>query len=424
LLNYDNKTTRDDLEATTTIASNNEYIKLATQPHTNIALSNARIKIHEKKQDDVNVALLMILCLAEVFILFSLLSKYIFKENADKNLLVFNSVKEELSDMISSFWETTTKDFIKNSIDELNQLKAQNQANSPTPLVASANAYYGQKTPQLLGNYASYLGGYNLLEENKAKSPQYNGVNASIYPTGFRTSTANLPTVYGVKEKPSISQIHGRTSEEKSDKKAFEIKEIFDENNDKWLYYKNWMVEENSCAEGSISSRVGSPLENGFTQNDLKLKEIKTFELPISIDSDEHRKIWIIKIEEINSQYSNKGFVEAEMVEEDEVGSTETVEAFNQKVPAIDLKMFTPNEQRFLKELFDNGAITIGQNLVSRRVVLRQVGVMIKKPHTLSLLYEILYEQGLVEKKNVNPNNKLFKYIACAELHHQEWQKK
>jgi len=49
---------------------------------------------------------------------------------------------------------------------------------------------------------------------------------------------------------------------------------------------------------------------------------------------------------------------------------------------------------------------------------------MIKKQHTLSLLYDKLYEEGLVEKKNVNPNNKLFKYVARAELHHQEWQKK
>jgi len=130
-----------------------------------------------------------------------------------------------------------------------------------------------------------------------------------------------------------------------SKKQPFEIKEIFDENNEKWLYYKNWMVEENACSERSLSSRIGSPLENGFTQNDLKVKEIKTFELPISIDSDEHKKIWVIKIEEINKQYSNKGFVEAEMVEE-------------------------------------------------------------------------------VEKKNVNPNNKLFKYVARAELHHQEWQEK
>ena len=421
---FNNKTSKDDLKATTAIVSNNEYMKLTTQPNTNMALSNTRIKVHEKKQEDVNVALLMILCLAEAFILFSLLSKYIFKENADKNLLVFNSVKEELTDMISSFWETTTKDFIKNSLDELNQLKAQNQVKSPIPIVASPNTSYPQTNPKLLGNYSSYLNRYNGFVNNNEKSPQYNGINANLYPTSLRTSTENLPTVYGVKEELYSGQIYGRTSEKKSNKQPFEIKEIFDENNDKWLYYKNWMVEENSCSEGSISSRVGSPLANGFTQNDLKVKEIKTFELPIPIDSDEHKKIWIIKIEETNRQYSNKDFVEAEMVEEVEVNSAETVEAFNQKVPAIDLTMFTPNEQRFLKELFDNGAITVGQNLVSRRVVLKQVGVMIKKQHTLALLYEKLYEQGLVEKKNVNPNNKLFKYIACAELHHEEWQTK
>lgn len=342
---FNNKTTRDDLEATTTIASNNKYIQSVTKPNDNIALSNARIQVHEKKQGDVNIALLMILCLAEAFILFSLLSKYIFRENADKNLLVFNSVKEELSNMISSFWETTTKDFIKNSIAELNQLKAQNQATYPSPSANNINAFYSQTDPKLLGNYSAYTGGYNTLEKNNGKRPQYNGIDANLYPINFRTSTANLPTVYGIKEKPSTSQIHGRISEKESKKQPFEIKEIFDENNEKWLYYKNWMVEENACSERSLSSRIGSPLENGFTQNDLKVKEIKTFELPISIDSDEHKKIWVIKIEEINKQYSNKGFVEAEMVEE-------------------------------------------------------------------------------VEKKNVNPNNKLFKYVARAELHHQEWQEK
>ena len=80
LFSHNKQTSKDDLEATHTIASNNKYTQLITKPTNNISLSNARIKVHEKKQNDVNIALLMILCLAEAFILFSLLSKYIFKK--------------------------------------------------------------------------------------------------------------------------------------------------------------------------------------------------------------------------------------------------------------------------------------------------------------------------------------------------------
>ena len=409
---FNNKTTKDDLEATSTIASNNKYIQLITKPTNSIALSNARIKVHDKKQDDVNVALLMILCLAEAFILFSLLSKYIFKKNADKNLLVFNSVKEELSDMISSFWETKTKDFVKDSIQELNQLKAQNH---PTP-TTGINPSYPQHNPYLLAQTSSYLSGYPTLKQDYSKSPQPNG----IYSANTTGKTPYLPSVYN----PFTNQIHGRESENKPNKNLEEIKEILDENNDKWFYYKNWIVEEDSCLENSVSSRIGTSLENGFKHNQLEIKKTKTFELPIPINTDEYKNIWIIKIEEMNKQYSNKDFVEAETVEEGENKTTETVEPFNEKVPAIDLKVYTPNEQRLLKELFDNGAITIGQNLISRRVVLKEVGIMIKKHNLLSVLYEKLYEQGLINKQHINPNNKLFKYIALAELHHQTWQEK
>lgn len=72
-----NKTSKDDLEATHTIAANNKHTQLITKPTNNTALSNTRIKVHAKKQSDINIALLMILSLAEAFILFSLLSKYI-----------------------------------------------------------------------------------------------------------------------------------------------------------------------------------------------------------------------------------------------------------------------------------------------------------------------------------------------------------
>ena len=52
---FNNKTSRDDLKATSAIAANNEYIKHATQSQSNVALSTARIQVHQKKQGDVNI---------------------------------------------------------------------------------------------------------------------------------------------------------------------------------------------------------------------------------------------------------------------------------------------------------------------------------------------------------------------------------
>jgi hypothetical protein len=414
---FNNKSIKDDLEATSTIASNNQYIQLVTKPNSNIALSNARIKVHEKKQDDVNIALLMILCLAEIFILFSLLSKYIFKENADKNLLIFTSVKEELSDMISSFWETTTKDFVKNSINELNQLKVQNQQNYPTP----TNQENQTQPSNIPLPYFSTYTGYKLNNKGNYQTPQNNGAYGKSDTVTPNTTMTIYPNTYLAKYDSDNNQNNRRMSEKNSQEKLLEIKKIIDEDGNVWLHYKNWMVMEQNYFSCVISSRVGDPLEKGFTEAQLKYKETKTFEIESPISEDKYKLEWIEKVEEMNKKYSNVDFVEAEMINEK---TSNIVEAFNEKVPAIDLKVYDEDEQKLLRELFDNGAITINQNLVGRRHVLRAVGKMKKKNETLSLLYEKLFENGLIDKKSVNPNNPINKYIALAELYHQNWQEK
>jgi len=120
---------------------------------------------------------------------------------------------------------------------------------------------------------------------------------------------------------------------------------------------------------------------------------------------------------------NHENIFETERVEEGE-DEFEKSKKSSKKVPAIDLKIYSDNEKKLLKQLFDNGAITVNQNLVSRRIVLKEVGIMMKKHNTLSLLYEKLLEQGLIDKQPVHPKSKIHKYIALAELHHEAWQEK
>jgi hypothetical protein len=211
-----------------------------------------------------------------------------------------------------------------------------------------------------------------------------------------------------------------RIADKKKTENLTNIKKIADVDGDLWLYYKNWIILEESCSLPNISYRIGSQIEEGFTEEKLLSKSTKTFEIMTQLIHKKEQLDWINRVEEANKKYSN--IVEAEMIEEEK--DETIVNPFNEKVPAIDIKLYDPDEQKLLRELYDNGAITIGQNLIGRRHVLKAVGKMKKKSETLSLLYEKLFENGYIDKKQVNPNNSIYKYVALAELHRHNWQEK
>lgn len=131
-----------------------------------------------------------------------------------------------------------------------------------------------------------------------------------------------------------------------------------------------------------------------------------------------------------NKQYNNfkddnkveEGVIEAEPVDDEET----IVKAFNEKIPALDKSMYSPDEQKILLELFDNGTTEIGDFLIGRRFVLKsdEVTKIRKKTKILSSLYDKLKENNLIEEVRVNPNNPVCKYRARAVLYRQKWQDK
>ena len=86
----------------------------------------------------------------------------------------------------------------------------------------------------------------------------------------------------------------------------------------------------------------------------------------------------------------------------------------SKKVKALDLKVYDEAEKKLLRILWDNGNIKVGDNLIPRRLVLKEVGTLKGKSGVLTNLYEKLVENGYAEFN--------IRYIAKAELAQQLYQ--
>jgi len=87
-----------------------------------------------------------------------------------------------------------------------------------------------------------------------------------------------------------------------------------------------------------------------------------------------------------------------------------------EKVKAIDLNVYDDAEKKLLRILWDNGNVKIGDNLIPRRLVLKEVGTLKGKSGVLSNLYEKLIENDFIEFN--------IRYIAKAELAQKLYQEK
>jgi hypothetical protein len=85
------------------------------------------------------------------------------------------------------------------------------------------------------------------------------------------------------------------------------------------------------------------------------------------------------------------------------------------KVKALDLKLYDEAETKLLKILWDNGNVKYGDNLMPRRLVLKEVGTLKGKSGVLTNLYEKLVKNGYAEFN--------IRYIAKAELAQKLYQK-
>jgi len=88
--------------------------------------------------------------------------------------------------------------------------------------------------------------------------------------------------------------------------------------------------------------------------------------------------------------------------------------SMSKKVKALDLKVYDEAEKKLLRILWDNGNIKVGDNLIPRRLVLKEVGTLKGKSGVLTNLYEKLVENGYAEFN--------IRYVAKAELAQQLYQ--
>ena len=86
----------------------------------------------------------------------------------------------------------------------------------------------------------------------------------------------------------------------------------------------------------------------------------------------------------------------------------------NTKIKALDLKVYDEAEKRLLRILWDNGNVKVGDNLIPRRFVLKEVGTLKGKSGVLTNLYEKLVANGFAEFN--------IRYIAKAELAQKLYQ--
>ncbi len=428
-----NGTSHDDEESSSSVKSNNQLIttlqKLAAQNN----MHNTTLLLQESRSSAQTTAsaILVIFIMIEIMALFSILSKIIVVDNVSDNVKNFFGLMDRLDELETNTYESLGYQRVEQTHEKI-KVTQEAQAREHQKEIKKIQSHptlknrpKGQEEiPQITENmklpfYANYYG-KNIEQINQEQSPQVHGVDAK-QSTGINPMAMTIyPNTLPVKYPLSNPTDDRRIADKKKTENLTNIKKIADVDGDLWLYYKNWIILEESCSLPNISYRIGSQIEEGFTEEKLLSKSTKTFEIMTQLIHKKEQLDWINRVEEANKKYSN--IVEAEMIEEEK--DETIVNPFNEKVPAIDIKLYDPDEQKLLRELYDNGAITIGQNLIGRRHVLKAVGKMKKKSETLSLLYEKLFENGYIDKKQVNPNNSIYKYVALAELHRHNWQEK
>lgn len=113
-----NGTTEDDSGAVGTIALVLKEFR-NTDNKTNVDTSKNLLEIYSKNIDIKSDGVMYAQIIVETFLLFSLLSKFIYKANRDKQMEDFQKAREELSELLYLAREEATAMFINTALDEL-----------------------------------------------------------------------------------------------------------------------------------------------------------------------------------------------------------------------------------------------------------------------------------------------------------------
>jgi len=223
-----NKDKEDDVLAVSTIKTN----LITDRTIVPRGISKSRLQAHEANQKDLNIALLMVLGLAELFILFSLVSKYIFKENADATTVEFKSIKEELKDAVRIFKEKQTKNLVTDTLKELEDFEAQKnelkeEFKKPPTLSTTEqqksykNEIKTDKPLQIGYDYKNGSNGYFMgsLNQNQAK-PNYNGFKVEQMPILRELAT---PLATHEEQKRTEEKKEDKIEVEKESKKVIDL---------------------------------------------------------------------------------------------------------------------------------------------------------------------------------------------------------
>jgi len=427
----------DDKPSSDTVQSNNQLIATLKELAIKNNTINTALLLQESRSTAKTTAsaILVIFFMIEIMALFSILSKIIIIDNVSENVKEFFGLIDKLDELETNTYQSLGYQKVEETKEKIEAVQEQQKIIHKEEIDKIKTEKHTPPTPQkdeekkeitfnpmaykTVPFYNRYFG-YKPKNTNPTQSPQIDGLYGKYNTVKNGMKMTVYPNTTPVKYSKNNTSDSHRMTDNQMYQKLQKIDKIVDFEGNIWLYYEKWIIEEDSCSNSTISKRVGERLEDGFTTENLLLKTSKEFIINGVMNQSKYRQEWICRVEEMNEKYPNS--VEAEIIPEPKEETV--VNPFNEKVPALDLKIYSPDEQKLLKELYDNGAITIGQNLIGRRHVLRAVGKMKKKSETLSLLYEKLFENGYIDKKQVNPNNAIYKYIALAELHHHNWQDK
>jgi hypothetical protein len=402
-----NGTNTDDALASSSIQSTNNLLANNGNDYATKAFLDASTITNT----GLATTLFLIFIFLETCSLFGVIAGMMLMGSTDKNVKSIVKTQDKLNAMETNIYQAVETQMISNSMVRIEENMKQ-VSNHPTPTSTENTQQYLPKLPFNL-TYSYGLPIQNNGALNSPQSPQNNwfdGKNMTVLPSSSLT-------------------VYAKNNDRQTTDGKSVFSKIIDAQNDTWLYYKNWIVLEDSKDCQSIVFRIGSALKEGFMLKELEDKTTKSFIFNDTVDTIELQLMLIEFIDLENKQYNNfkdneveEGTIEAEPIEDEII----SVKAFNEKIPALDKSMYSDEEQKILLELFDNGTTEIGDFLIGRRFVLKSdtVKKIRKKTTILSSLYEKLKENNLIEEVRVNPNNPVCKYRARAVLYRQKWQDK
>lgn len=418
-----NGSSHDDEIASKSIKTNQDSMKLQIIEASPQMMSLINRKLDAKKDERASSqdAMVILLIMADAFILFSLLSYLIIDRNSDEELLNYQSLEDELKGMIGGFWSAKKKDLVTNTLNGIDYYSKQTEQKNNVP------NYYSNTAVQQ--GYNS-VGSYNLLPN--ASKLGVMPTNTTNGVTGLSVSSINKNSVPSL-TKEEIDRIENRKLYVK------EIIQIKDAGGSQWLYFRGFIAnisgyhtindETGKKNKSTLSMYIERPLPSGFDADDISV-QYRDIAITVGypIDTDSQRGMWAEAIVSYKKTMPTLPARDEDVYVDDNVNNDNddikdaesTIIDTNRVIKTIDADSFDSLTSEIIKLLWDGGNVKKGSILIGRRKIESYLDKDTKK-RDIDDVYDMLQEEGYIYKSK-NGRSSILVFKANVDLYSRDYK--